>query len=151
MGETKRQIQEILQPFLDEKLAFLVDIVLRNDRQGKLVQVLVDTDKGITIAECADISRALGNELENKGIVEGPYHLEVSSPGLDRPLRLLRQYPKNIGRTLKVRFLRDSARGEVVGVLSAVEGNRLTLTSKMGDAVTIEFENIIESEEQLPW
>ncbi|MGB2867360.1 MAG: ribosome maturation factor RimP [Bacteroidota bacterium] len=151
MGDIKRQIQEILQPFLDDKQAFLVDMVIRNDPQGKLLQVLVETDKGITIQECAEISRALGKELEIKGVLEGPYHLEVSSPGLDKPLRLLRQYPKNIGRTLKVRFVRNNAPAEIVGTLSAVDGNRLTVTPKTGDAVTIVFENIIESEEQLPW
>ena len=151
MGDIKRQIQEIIQPYLDDKQAFLVDILVRNDPQGKLVQVLVETDKGITIAECAEISRNLGKELEIKGVVEGPYHLEVSSPGLDRPLRLLRQYPKNIGRTLKVRFVKNNVRTEILGTLSAVDGNMLTLTPKKGDVVTIEFENIIESEEQLPW
>ncbi len=69
------------------------------------MSILLDSDEGITIQECARISRKLGQELEEKNIIEEAYTLEVSSPGLDQPLKLIRQYRKNIGRDLKVTML----------------------------------------------
>jgi len=70
---------------------------------GKLV-ILVDGDKGIGIAECAQISRYVGFRLEEENAIEDAYNLEVSSPGLDAPLAMPRQYVKNIGRTLAIKM-----------------------------------------------
>jgi ribosome maturation factor RimP len=78
---------------------------------GKLI-ILVDGDKGIGIAECAQISRYVGFKLEEENIIETAYNLEVSSPGLDAPLTLSRQYAKNIGRQLAIKMA-DGTKKEV--------------------------------------
>ena len=70
---------------------------------GKLI-VLVDGDSGIGIADCAAISRHVGFHLEEENVIDTPYNLEVSSPGIDTPLTLTRQYTKNIGRMLSVKM-----------------------------------------------
>ena len=151
MTELSGRIQAIAQPFLDAHDAFLVDVLVRNEQRTKVLQVMIDTDKGITINECAEISRELGKELEARGTFEEPYHLEVSSPGLDRPLRMLRQYQKNIGRVFKVRYSRENTQSEFVGTLSGVEGNQISFSAQDGKTVTVEFDTIIESKEELPW
>jgi ribosome maturation factor RimP len=98
----KEQIESFLEPYLEEGKYFIVDIQTKATRASQKIMILLDSDEGITIQECADISRALGNDLEAANLIESAYTLEVSSPGLDQPLRLPRQYHKNIGRDIKV-------------------------------------------------
>ncbi|GHB73198.1 ribosome maturation factor RimP [Persicitalea jodogahamensis] len=98
----KEQIESFLEPLLEDGKYFIVDIQFKPVRGSQKVLILLDSDEGITIQECADISRQLGNDLEAAEVVETAYTLEVSSPGLDQSLRLPRQFRKNVGRDLKV-------------------------------------------------
>ena len=89
---------------VEEKIAdrddlFIVDVKMQSN--GKL-EVLVDGDNGISIQDCAAISRYVGFRLEEENTIPHAYRLEVSSPGIDRPLNTVRQYRKNIGRTIEV-------------------------------------------------
>lgn len=99
---SKEQIETVLLPYLEEGKYFIVDIQIKASRTTQKIMILLDSDEGITIQECADISRSVGEDLEADEAMETPYTLEVSSPGLDQPLRLPRQYQKNVGRDLKV-------------------------------------------------
>ena len=151
LTEIRQKIQDVIQPILESKNAFLVDVQVRNESGGKLVQAFVDTDEGITIDLCAEISKELNRSLALGRIVEGPYNLEISSPGIDRPIKLLRQYRKNIGRKYKVRFKTGSEAQSIVGILVDITEDRLTFRPEAGEALTIPFSNIIESKEELPW
>ena len=95
----KNKIEEWLQPMLNEKNLFLVDIKFPMGRQ---IEVYVDSDKGIHISECAEISRFLEKDLDGSGLVPENYILEVSSPGMDNPLRVPRQYKRRVGQVLEV-------------------------------------------------
>ncbi|WP_373512533.1 ribosome maturation factor RimP [Persicitalea sp.] len=99
---TKEQIQAFLEPLLEDGKYFTVDIQFKPVRGSQKVLIMLDSDEGITIQECADVSRQLGQDMEAAEVLDTAYTLEVSSPGLDQPLRLLRQFRKNIGRNLKV-------------------------------------------------
>ena len=103
--ETAAQIKQLI----DQKLAngphFVLDVRVNARLNPPKVTAIVDGDNGITIDDCANISRALGDILEN--ILED-YTLEVTTPGADQPLKLSRQYTKHIGRNLKIE-LKDKA------------------------------------------
>lgn len=96
------KITELLQPYLENDHFYAVDVKVAGARGGKLkVTLLLDSDEGITIEECAGISRRLGNQLEEMEVFgDAPFTLEVSSPGVDFPLTRPRQFRRNIGRTL---------------------------------------------------
>ena len=98
----KEHLEVLLAPFLEEGNYFLVDIQIKASKVSQKVTILVDKDEGITIQECTSISRRLAKQLEELEVFAEAYTLEVSSPGLDQPLVLLRQYLKNLGRNLKV-------------------------------------------------
>jgi ribosome maturation factor RimP len=151
MLEIKETINSLLTAILDQHQAFLIDVVVRSERGGKLVQVLLDTDSGVTIEQCAQISRELAGEIDRKNLIETSYRLEVSSPGIDKPLKLLRQYHKNIGRRFKVTFEKTGAKATVVGSLSSVIEDKLTFVPDNGEPLTLRFSEIIESKEELPW
>ena len=100
--------------------AFLVDVIVH---PGKKILVLADKPSGITIAECAAINRFLQEELEPSGLLE-MHELEVSSPGLDQPLKTIRQYEKYTGRRVKV-ISTDGT--ETTGMIGHVEENGIFL------------------------
>jgi len=90
---------------------------------GKLI-ILVDGDNGIGIDDCVAISRHVGFHLEEENVIETAYTLEVSSPGLDTPLTLPRQYVKNIGRTLGIKMA-DGTKRE--GKLSSITEDAIVI------------------------
>jgi ribosome maturation factor RimP len=150
--EIRQKISEVAGPALEREGAFVVDVQLRLERKSVLVQLYVDTDKGITIDECAHISRELRSVFETQQTLQGTdFRLEVSSPGMDKPLRLLRQYPKNVGRRFHVRFSMGTDPASMKAVLTGVEGNQLTFQPDGGEPISLPFEQIIESQEELPW
>jgi ribosome maturation factor RimP len=151
MTEILEKMKELLLPILAQHQAFLVDLAVKGERGGKLVQAFIDTDPGIAIEACAEISRELAQELDRAEIIQGSYRLEVSSPGIDKPLRLLRQYRKNVGRLFRVTHQSGSAQASFVGKLLAVEEESLKFENEAGESVTLEFIKIVESKEELPW
>jgi ribosome maturation factor RimP len=90
----------------------------------------LDADDGITIDKCIRINRALYRRIEEAELFpEGDFSMEVSSPGVDQPLKLNRQYRKNIGRTVEVMF-EDNTKKE--GKLVAVTDDEITIEEKEG-------------------
>jgi len=97
-------IKERIETLLEEKLKGSDQFVIEVKELPKArIQVFLDSDSELTIARCAEISRFLESHLEEEALVPEHYTLEVSSPGVDRPLSLKRQYVKNIGRKLSIK------------------------------------------------
>ncbi len=148
--DLQQKIEEIAKPFLNTIDAFIVDINIQGE-QRKVLQLFVDTDSGITVSQCTELNRKIGETLELQNIIPNSYILEVSSPDLTKPLRLLRQYRKNIGRKFLVHYRKDVGIEEINGTLSEIEGDILTFITKNGETCKISFNEIIESIEELPW
>ena len=142
-------LREAVIKFLDEIISatdyYLVDVVVSDSKIRKKITVYIDSDEGISIDECGEVSRKLGAELEE--IIDVAFVLEVSSPGADSPLKFERQYTKNIGRTLKV-TLEDLS--ETKGTLTQVSEGKITIEPEAKkkikpEAVTFLIENIKEA------
>ncbi|MEX8546230.1 MAG: ribosome assembly cofactor RimP [Mucilaginibacter sp.] len=123
-------IEERVKNLVEEKVSdrpdlFLVDVKMHIN--GNLI-VLVDGDQGIGIADCAAISRFVGFHLEEDNVIEQAYNLEVSSPGVDFPLKSLRQFQKNIGRNLQLK-LADGSKKE--GKLLAADEEGISIEEKI--------------------
>ena len=151
MKKLQEKIEELALPILASIDAFLIDIHIISNATRDIIEVYIDTDKGITVDECAAISRELSSAIDLQNIVQGAYVLQVSSPGLEKPLRLLRQYQKNVGRSYTVRFRKDSAISEIRGTLASIDGERLTFIVGENEAIDVQFKETIETTEQLPW
>jgi len=132
-----KEVRERAEPIIEGYNAYLVDCVVRSERGTRVVEVFVDSDPGITTELCASISRDLGAQLDTNDIIHGHYRLEVSSPGLGRPLKLYRQYLKNIGRTLKVKYTAEDATAIVIGKLTAVTEHSIVVEGEEGSTVGI--------------
>ena len=111
----------------DEPDVFLVDIRIKPTNN---VKVFVDADKGMNIEKLVQYNRRLYKELEESGFFPGgDFSLEISSPGLDEPLKLYRQYLKNIGRYVEV-IKKDGTRVE--GKLVSATENEIMLEEERG-------------------
>lgn len=146
------QVENRVKALVEEKISdrpelFLVEV--RMLPNNKLI-IHVDGDEGISIQDCAAISRHVGFHLEEENAIEKAYNLEVSSPGVGEPLKLKRQYVKNIGRDLSVKL----SSGEIVeGKLLAAGEQSITIEAKVKEKgkkaqlveTSLDFDNIIET------
>jgi ribosome maturation factor RimP len=149
--DLKQKIEEIAAPFLSAIDAFIVDIHIVQGNQQKTIQLFADTDSGITIGQCTDLNRSIGEALEIQNIFQDSYVLEVSSPDLTKPLKLLRQYRKNVGRQFRLRYKKNGEVVEVIAKLKGIEDDILTFSANDAETTKISFNEIIESIEELPW
>jgi ribosome maturation factor RimP len=119
-------VEKRIRALIEEKLAdrpdlFIVEIKVVNNIK---VTILLDGDNGIGIHDCALVSRHVGFHLEEENLIDQAYTLEVSSPGLDTPLILDRQFQKNIGRNVEVKLPEGK---KVEGTLLASDEQTITL------------------------
>jgi ribosome maturation factor RimP len=100
-------IKELLEPILFEKRLELFDIEFKGQGQKGVLRVFIDKDEGVTIDDCTQISRELGTLLEVHDVIPGSYTLEISSPGLTRPLKKPSDYIRFKGKTVKIKTIED--------------------------------------------
>ena len=96
------RVRELAEPIIKELDLDLVDIEYLPQKGRGIVRITIDKDNGVTLDDCTKVSREVGYILEIKDLFSHPYHLEVSSPGLERPLKTLGDFEKFLGR--KVSF-----------------------------------------------
>ena len=124
------QVEQRVKELIEEKIADSSDLFIVSIRMLKsgILEILLDGDNGIAIADCVAVSRHVGFHLEEENVIENAYRLEVSSPGIDSPLLLVRQYEKNVGREVRVK-LEDGAKHE--GKLVSVTNDAITIEEKV--------------------
>lgn len=146
------EIADEIRKIAEEKLSgagqFIVDVIVTSKRGPKKILIILDGDTGITIDDCANLNRELSKELEALPALQDSYLLEVSTPGLDQPLKLKRQYRKNVGRRLNVKLADKAVEGKLVEVTDdriTLEQESLAGKQKQVVMVDIEFSEIDKS------
>jgi len=142
------QIKELAAPLAEERGLFLVDLELKTGSGSELWVYLDAEDRGVNLDECADISRELGFLIDAHELITAKYNLNVSSPGLSRPLSEFRQYPKNIGRVIKIRYKDGEETKKVTGKLENASQEKLTVIETLGKEEathSVPFEAVIEA------
>ncbi len=124
------------EPVLAQLGYTLVDVEVAGAPRRPIVRFYIDAATGVTLDDCARVSRELGDLIEAEDLVPGSYVLEVSSPGATRPLKRERDYRHFLGRTVRVAF-RERIEGpaEVTGLLVAFEDGLVHLETGEGRLV----------------
>ena len=134
----EERIRELLDTKFQEQAfqdCFLVELHLHG---GNKLEVFIDCDSGVTLEKCQQVSRFLEAHIEENQWLGEKYTLDVSSPGLSRPLKLWRQYRKNIGRTVAATLLDGEVR---TGILKEVHEDYILLEEKRTEKVVdVKFE-----------
>jgi ribosome maturation factor RimP len=137
-------LKEIATPIVEQHGAFIVELQLRGERTSKVVELFVDTDTGITLEACSLISREFSAALDTADSIPGRYRLDVSSPGTEKPLKLKRQYNRNIGHKAKVVTEINGEKISTEGTLEEVKENSIILSA--GSKHTeILFDDIVQT------
>lgn len=144
--DIKQEIEKLLQEIITQPELFVVDITFGSYNKSTRISITLDGDEGVMIDQCVRVSRQLGNKMEELELMAEAYILEVSSPGLDKPLMLQRQYPRNIGRKVKV-ITKDG--NTYTGELTVVEPTFISVLDEkkikskvLTNLVEIQFDNI---------
>ena len=109
MGFKEKVYELINEALLEKPSVFLIDLTITDSYK---IIVTLDDDAGVVLQDCIDISRAIENNLDRE---EQDFSLEVASVGVGSPLKMVRQYKKNIGRTLIVKLASEIIEAQLVG------------------------------------
>ncbi|MEE9251843.1 MAG: ribosome maturation factor RimP [Thermodesulfobacteriota bacterium] len=121
-------MNELLEPVLVENGFELVEVVYRTEGRGRVLRIFLDKDGGINIDDCTKVSRELGALLDVYEVIGGEYTLEVSSPGLRRPLKRPADFMRFRGRKVKIKTTVDiDERSIFVGKLLGFAENVITV------------------------
>lgn len=146
------RVRSLTEEVLSGSDTYVVDVQVRGNKGSRVVEIFVDRDDGIDVKELSRVSREIAFLLDTDDIVSGRYSLNVSSPGLDRPLTLPRQFQKNVGRKLRVRY-RTGENGESVeeGELDAATADGIALRVSPSKQMALTYKEMIEARVLLPW
>lgn len=142
-----QKISEFIEPLLEGKDIFVVDIEVKGTDMPEIWVYLDKESSDIMIEECTAVSRELGVMIEENDLFNKKYRLNVSSPGMSRPLTDRRQFKKHVGRSAKVKIgelANPEDREIVIGKIRAFEENAVLITVDKKTERRIEFDQFIE-------
>jgi ribosome maturation factor RimP len=100
---TANEIWRLVEPVIEAEGMELIEVEYRRESQGWVLRLFIDGEDGITVADCAEISHVVGDLLDVSNPINHPYRLEISSPGVDRPLRKPGSFHKFIGSIVEAK------------------------------------------------
>lgn len=118
-------IKELVHRDVEEEGFELVDLQFKRAKGHYLLRIFMDHEKGVNLDDCERVSRRIGESLDAADLIPGPYILEVSSPGLDRPLKREKDFRRFQGQWIKVTF------GEPLQGFQSIEGKILSVDKQV--------------------
>ena len=149
--DTCTVVSNIAQPILESMGLELVDIEFGRVGPDAVLRLFIDKEGGVMLDDCAQFSRELSMILDVEDVIASNYSLEVSSPGLDRPLKKQADYDRFVGRLIKVRtyqpFLDDSGnkRKTFLGKLDGLVDGVVKMTLTEGQTASIPIEQVAKA------
>jgi len=154
--QTTDQLASAVRAYTEEVIAgtpyFIVDVEVRGHKGTRVVEIFVESDTDLNHDDLARISNEVGFLLEVEDVIDGSYTLEVSSPGIKRPLTMPRQFMKNVGRVLRVKYESENGSSEnIMGELLDANDKTITLETTPDETQRIPYAAIERAKLDLPW
>ena len=132
------KVQIFLWAFLPTLGLELFEVQFRKEGHGWVLRVFIDAAEGVTLNHCSEVSRELSNYLDVEDFINHAYHLEVSSPGLERPLRSIGDFIRFQGKTARVKLHHEIEKSKVLeGTIETVQEDMIHL--RMTDGAILRF------------
>jgi len=144
------RIKELVSPLFRDSDLVLVELKVFRDRRKVILRFLVDRSKGgIRLDECTQLNAQIGEILDREQLLEESYVLEISSPGIDRPLVSLEDFSRVIGRNVRL-FLKEAIKDkrELIGSIDKIEGEDIIFLLG-SEYLNIPIDNIIKAKQIL--
>ncbi|RUM89338.1 MAG: ribosome maturation factor RimP [Thermodesulfatator sp.] len=129
-----KEVWELVEPVVLARGLELVEIEWQREPRGWVLRIYIDKPGGVTLGDCVRVSEVVGDLLDAKDLIHHSYHLEVSSPGIERPLRKKEDFERFAGDRVRV-VLREplSGRRAFTGILRGLEGDQVVLELEEGE------------------
>lgn len=142
MAQLTDKVAELVLPIVADLGFELVDLEYQRENRGWVLRFFLDKEGGINLDDCAAASREISSLLDVENVISSAYHLEVSSPGIERPLKKTQDFVRFAGQLAKIKTIEaidpDASgrkRKTFVGTLSGVDGDDVLVTLKKNTAV----------------
>ncbi|MBA3005266.1 MAG: ribosome maturation factor RimP [Proteobacteria bacterium] len=137
------KVQAFAETLLPSMGLELVEVQFRLEGYGWVLRLFIDGKEGITVDHCSRVSREVSDFLDVEDLIEHAFHLEVSSPGLERSLHSMKDFQRYLGKKAKVKLREDVENQRVlIGVISQAEGETVELVLEDGAKCQVAFEQI---------
>lgn len=141
--EYEQKAEALILPLIEKNQFELVDVEYVKEGSNMFLRVYIDKPGGITVDDCEIISRAFGDLLDQEDFIEGSYILEVSSPGLGRPLKKEKDFKRSIGEAVEIHLFRAvNKEKEFEGILKAYDADTVTIEREDGSVQILERANL---------
>lgn len=145
------KVEALVEPILEDLNMELVDLEYRREQRGWVLRLFIDQEGGVNLDDCANVSREVSAILDVDDVVPNAYHLEVSSPGLNRPLKKEKDFERFAGRLVKIKMSfpidpdgRGLERKTFTGILKGLEEGKVLVEQddKVGGTVALALTDI---------
>jgi ribosome maturation factor RimP len=144
------EIEELTRKIAESEGLELMDLEYKTGQARNLLRVFIDKDGGVTLSDCENLSRQLSAVLDVNDLLKDAYVLEVSSPGIDRPLRTDHDYQRSVGRNVRITFEDQSGKVmQSVGLLTAIDNDTVTIEHQ-GATARIDRDHIKRAQQEIP-
>lgn len=149
--EIERKAEALIAPVLEENGVVLVDCEYVKEAGDYFLRYYIDKEGGVNIGDCEAVSRAVSDLLDANDFIDGAYTLEVSSPGLGRPVRKDRDFERNLQKKIEIRLFQPvDGQKELTAVLTAYDKTEITVEAE-GKTFGIDRKNISLIKEYVDW
>lgn len=140
--------KETIVNILKDCGVYLYDIETVTEGERKIFRIYITSKDGINLDKCSEVTKILSPILDLEPPLNGEYTLEVSSPGIERPLRKNEHYLGSIGEILKVKLINTD---KIIGKLESFEDGKITLLEDDGEVTTIALDDIEKARTYYKW
>lgn len=139
-------LEELTTPVVESLGYDLTDLTFEKKGKDWCLTLYIDSENGISLDDCEKVSREISELLDEKDPIEQSYFLEVSSPGMDRPLKREKHFLSNLDRKIAVHlFAPLDGKKDIEGILKSYQADELTLELETGEMLTLEHSKIAKA------
>lgn len=148
--QIKVQTVETISPVISDYGAEIVDVEIKGPPTRRILVVYVDREGGISIDDCVNLSKRILTLEKLERLLGAGYRLEVSSPGVDRPLKSFRDFQRNLGKEIRIDYRNELGTHRVEGEIDEASMEYVIIRS-LENVYKIRYENIITAKQKLKW
>lgn len=139
----EQRTEQLVTPIIEENAFELVDVEYVKENGEFYLRVYIDKPGGVNIGDCETVSRALDAKLDEEDFIDDSYILEVSSPGLGRPLKKERDFARSVGEEVEIHLYKAIERQKLfTGILKAYDNDSMTIEFEDGETTTFQRKDI---------
>ncbi len=145
MNLSTENIKEIAENVINNSGYFLIDFSVRGFAKNTVIEIFIDGENYISADDCSKVSREINNRLSNLIQQQDNYRLDVSSPGVDKPLKFIQQFPKHLNKKFELSYKQQTETKKAVGRLTEVKGEVLKFLLSNNEELVLDFKDIIKA------